>query len=252
MPRIVRISSAENPKYKLYRDLLSAKGIKTHQLALVSGQRQVEEVLARHAGLARTLVATGKMPILAAAEELDRIELSHSLFDELDVVGTGSPLLVIETPSPRAFAAEMPWPKGCTVFIGFQNPENVGAVIRTAAAFNAPRIVLLREAANPFLPKSFRAAGPAVFDVPLLIGPSIKDMSAVTIPLVTLDSRGKDLASSSFPETFGLVAGLEGPGLPSNLRQNDCRRIPALGQESLNGATAVAIALYEWRRSQMG
>jgi tRNA G18 (ribose-2'-O)-methylase SpoU len=37
--------------------------------------------------------------------------------------------------------------------------------------------------------------------------------------------------------------------VPLDLRGGDVRRIPMMpGQESLNGATAMAIALYAWRR----
>ncbi len=67
------------------------------------------------------------------------------------------------------------------------------------------------------------------------------------MPLVALDTAGPELSEAPFPESFGLVVGVEGPGLPSELRTGQRRRIAmAPGIESLNAATAAAIALYVW------
>ncbi len=120
-------------------------------------------------------------------------------------------------------------------------------MIRSAAAFGVAQVVLLREAAHPFHPRGSRAAGPALFQVPLRQGPSLDDLRADTVPLIALDTSGPELSETPFPETFGLVVGVEGPGLPEHLRQGERRRIAiAPGVESLNAATATAIALYSW------
>ena len=67
------------------------------------------------------------------------------------------------------------------------------------------------------------------------------------MPLIALDTSGPELSEAPFPDTFGLVVGVEGPGLPPSLRQGERRRIAiAPGVESLNAATATAIALYVW------
>jgi 16S rRNA (guanine527-N7)-methyltransferase len=146
---------------------------------------------------------------------------------------------------------DAPWPEGCTLFVPFQDPENVGAVIRSAAAFGVARVVLLREAAHPFHPRSARAAGPSLFQVPLLRGPSLADLETRHAPLIALATDGPELAAEPFPERFGLVPGVEGPGLPAHLRGGTRRRIPiAPGVESLNAAAATAIALYAWSQSR--
>ena len=45
------------------------------------------------------------------------------------------------------------------------------------------------------------------------------------------------------------MPGVEGPGLPPHLREAPRRRIPIAPEvESLNAATATAIALYAWRQ----
>ena len=47
------------------------------------------------------------------------------------------------------------------------------------------------------------------------------------------------------------VHGVEGPGLPDHLRSGPSLRIPMEpGVESLNAATAAAIALYAWRQTR--
>ena len=124
----------------------------------------------------------------------------------------------------------------------------MGAVIRSAAAFGVARVVLLREAAHPFHPKGARAAGPTLFHVPLLHGPSVEELQSRDHPLIALATEGPEIGSEPFPATFGLLIGREGPGLPDHLRAGLRRRIPiAPDVESLNAATATAIALYAWR-----
>jgi 16S rRNA (guanine527-N7)-methyltransferase len=131
--------------------------------------------------------------------------------------------------------------------VPFQDPENVGAVIRSAAAFGAARVVLLREAANPFLPRASRAAGPALFQARLEAGPPLAELRVDHAPLLALDLTGSELEESPFPPSFGLVLGTEGRGLPESLPGCERRRIPiAADVDSLNAAAAAAIALYAW------
>jgi tRNA G18 (ribose-2'-O)-methylase SpoU len=179
--------------------------------------------------------------------------LADPLFKDLDVAGTHAPLLLVRVPAPSTWSDAEPWPDGCTLFVPFQDPENVGAVIRSAAAFGVARVVLLREAAHPFHPRSSRAAGPALFQVPLHIGPRLADLRAAGAPLIAMDTTGPELSESPFPARFGLVVGVEGPGLPAHLRDGERRRIAMQpGVESLNAAAAAAVALYVWSRRVVG
>ncbi len=249
------LTSETNPSYKQALDLLNGRGIRKHGRALLSGARSVAEVLEKASGSAEAWLTTtvGPPPPEMSTGRLAWYRLAPALFQELDTAGTHSPLLLVRTPPMPAWSDGDPWPEGCTLFVPFQDPENVGAVIRSAAAFGVPRVVLLKEAAHPFHPKAARAAGPALFQVPLCQGPSIRDLDPRAAPLIALDADGPDLATEPFPERFGLVAGVEGPGLPEHLRGGPRRRIPmASGVESLNAGVATAIALYAWRQSLSG
>ncbi len=256
------LTSASNPRFKLCKELLGARGIRKHGKAILAGARSVAEIIDRAPDQAEAWLTDRDgppPPDLADGRRLTWYRFSDALFRELDLSGTHAPLLLVNVPSMPGWSAADPWPQGCTLFVPFQDPENVGAVIRSAAAFGVARVVLLREAAHPFHPRSSRAAGPALFQVPLWRGPSLQDLEAADVPLFALASGGdaRDLADAPWPagRGFGLVPGVEGPGLPEHLREGARvrLRIPiAHGVESLNAATAVAVALYAWRLSNPG
>jgi 16S rRNA (guanine527-N7)-methyltransferase len=246
------ISSAANPAFKLASELLHGRGIRKHGRALLAGPKITAEVFDRYPEYAESwLTDTQSRPAGDGSRDATRwLRLSDALFRQLDVSGTQAPLLQVRLPDIAAWSDDDAWPEGCTLFLPFQDPENIGAAIRSAAAFQVARVVLLREAAHPFLPKSARAAGPSLFKVPLLTGPSIGELSARRVPLLALTPGAEPVDMYRWPDTFGLIAGLEGPGLPSSLSGARMLSIPiAPDVESLNAATATSIALYAWRRS---
>ena len=242
------VASESNPTYRMAADLLTGRGIRKHGRALIAGSRIVAEVAERFPDRVEAYLTDSKgEPPPEALGATPWFRLADPLFKELDVSGTRSPILLAVVPPIPDWSPDEAGPAGCTLFVPFQDPENVGAVIRSAAAFGVARVVLLKEAAHPFHPKAARAAGPALFQVPLEQGPSLRELRGRADPLIALSGDGPDLASAPFPERFGLVAGVEGPGLPEHLRSGTTRRIPIQpGVESLNAAAAVAVALYAW------
>ncbi len=245
---IREITSSTNPLFKRCRELLAGPGIRKHGEAILAGTRIRDEVLARFPQhvLGWLTHAHGPAP---PDESIAWLRLGDPLFEELDIAGTHTPLLLVSVPTRDPWADDDPWPQGCTLFVPFQDPENVGTLIRSAAAFGVARVVLLREAAHPFHPRSIRAAGPALYQVPLYQGPHLEDLHVENVPLIALDTTGPELSDAPFPDRFGLVVGVEGPGLPAHLRLGERRRIAMQpGVESLNAATAAAIALYVWSR----
>lgn len=246
------VSSETNPTYRLCLDVLTGRGIRKHGQALVAGTRQVAEVRGRFPDLVESWVTGAEGPPPPDdAPGLTWVRMTDGLFRAVDVAGTHAPLLLVRVPEMPAWDDAGPWPPGCTLFVPFQDPENVGAVIRSAAAFGAARVVLLQGAAHPFHPRSARAAGPALFQVPLRTGPAIDRLESARHPLIALATDGPELEAEPFPETFGLVVGVEGPGLPDHMRSGPRRRIAIEpGVESLNAATAAAVALHAWRRGR--
>jgi len=244
------IQSTSNPTFKQLLALHSGRGVRRTGLALVAGARPVAEILRDFPDRCVGWVSDGPAgPGPDLPGHVAWYRMGRDLFRRVDTTGAGAPLLVVRVPE-FAIWSDADWPPGCTLFVPFQDPENVGAILRSAAAFGVAQVVLLSEAANPFHPKSVRASGGScLLRLRFLRGPSIRDLDVQQAPLLALSTSGSDIASFRFPATFGLLPGLEGPGLPAPLRTPDALQIPMQpGVESLNAAAATAIALFVWRQ----
>ena len=237
-----QITSRDNPRFKSWVQLLSARGLKRKGEALVSGRKIVPELMG--AAYAQTLILADAMPAPDGAPEgLAVARVADELFAVLDTLGTGAPLLAVKTPDLPAWDAQLG--QGLTVAIAAQDPVNLGSVLRSAAAFGAARAVLLKECAHPFLPRVTRAASGANFKLPLLLGPAIADMADLA---VALDMEGPPLAEADLAPDMVLLLGEEGAGVPDSFTGRRLSIPISDTVESLNVAVAAGIALAEYRR----
>ena len=237
------IESEQNPSFKLFKSLLSSKGIKSEQLFILSGKKLVEESILQRAESIRWEIVTDNQQPQTRLPHNNIIKLSKNLFNELDVSGTGFNLLVMQLPefvsgdlSQAAEGAELILPLG--------DPSNLGAMIRSAAAFGVKKIWLTKESAHPFLPKSIKASSGACFLVNFILGPSIQDIQT---PCIALDAAGEDIQKFNWPKNFRLLVGEEGPGVPSQIPITPISIQMEPGIESLNATVAMSIALHQWR-----
>jgi tRNA(Leu) C34 or U34 (ribose-2'-O)-methylase TrmL len=245
-----RICSPDNPTFKSFLKLTRAHGIKKGGMALLSGPKQTREVLRdfpeKCAGII-SCTAFKQVPLEPEAM-FPSFVLSPGLFRQIDLFNTGKPLLLVKVQTLPDYSFMMET-EGCTLLIPFQDPANVGAVIRTAAAFSVTRVVMMKEAAHPFHPRAMRAAGSNLFRIPLFSGPELGRIERMGGQIITLSPQGQDVGDFQFPPSFCLVPGLEGPGLPESLRNAISICVPMRkGVESLNAAMATGIALYMWRK----
>lgn len=247
----LEIGSAQNPRYKNWLKLLDGRGIRKQEQAILAGRRFIEEILEQFPERALALLAPAgkadstkslaeKLPPQAAV-----YALPPELFANLDIYGIKEPLLLVSAPAPPVWDSELE--DGLTVFLPFQNPINLGTCIRSAAAFGA-RVVLLREAATPYLPKCLRASGPSIFQAPPSQGPGLRELAELTaekdLPIYGLSPRGPSLYQAALPRRMGLVAGMEGPGLDDCWPLERRLSIPMQGRvESLNAAVSMSIGM---------
>jgi TrmH family RNA methyltransferase len=170
--------------------------------------------------------------------------LSPTLFAQIDVLGTHFNILVVAQPDILTLSATdiIDYaPKGIELIVPIGDPGNLGALIRSCEAFGVPRVILSREAAHPFLPKSVKASAGSVMRVPLARGPALAEYPSNCI---ALDTQGMSIDEFVWPTQGLLVVGEEGSGFASSGLVPQTRiRIPTHGVESLNAVVATSIAL---------
>ena len=143
---------------------------------------------------------------------------------------------------------------------GVNNPENIGALMRTAAAFGVSRMGITRDVANPFSRRALRVSMGAALKLDIIQLPdpakAIAELSvlhgfrtlATTLAkdAVELKTVSRQLAEK--PAKFTLIMASEGEGLGKEVLQSSTDRVVLamrLGTDSLNVNVAAAIFLYE-------
>jgi 23S rRNA (guanosine2251-2'-O)-methyltransferase len=141
-----------------------------------------------------------------------------------------------------------------------EDPQNFGAIIRSAVAFGTTAIVWPEHHSAPLSAATFRASAGAVEHAVLCRVRALPDALAALrtagLAILGLDS-GADRAISDVVLTrpIALVVGAEGKGLRKTVKGacDELARLPMQGPlASLNASVALAIALYEVTRQRMG
>lgn len=196
--------------------------------------------------LAPHLSAIGA-PVLVAPSEVLRSVVGFDLHR--------GALAAVDRPSRRSAAELVHHARRLLVTEGVNDHENLGALFRNAAAFGVDAVLLDATTADPLYRRSVRVSTGHVLDVPFAsIGalPAALDVirgAGGTVIALTPSSDAVALGALA-PETLArplaLIVGAEGHGLTTaTLAAADIRcRIPmAPGIDSLNVATAAAVAL---------
>ena len=186
-----------------------------------------------------------------AGSGLPGIEVSPEVLASASGLGSGTRTLAVYE---ERWA---PAPAGplCVYLHGVHDPGNVGAVLRSAAAFGASCVALGPGSADPYSPKAVRASMGAVFAVPLARA-APGDLPGTRIALVARAGPALDVLWRSTPVSVmssakeaTLLVGSERDGLPDEVvaQADHVAHIP-IAAESLNAAMAATIALYELSR----
>jgi len=221
-------------------------GWHTVAAALANPARQVRKILATE-NAARRIADEGlAMPV---APEIVRPEVIAARLSP-DAVHQG--LLVEADPLPAPDLEDLAAEGTVLVLDQITDPHNVGAILRTAAAFAVKAIVTTARHSPEATGALAKAASGALELVPIVavqnLARALDEMKSSGFLTVGLDSEGEtDLSLAALRLPLALVLGAEGKGL-RQLTRATCdihARLDLPGViKSLNVSNAAAVALY--------
>jgi 23S rRNA (guanosine2251-2'-O)-methyltransferase len=141
---------------------------------------------------------------------------------------------------------------------GIQDPQNLGAIARTAEATAVDGMVMARHRSAAVTPAAAKASAGATEHLPVAVVPNLvnalEEMAAAGLWRVGLDAHAEQRYDRfDFTQPVALVVGAEGRGLRQLTRRycDALVSIPMLGRVgSLNAGAAAAVLLYEVQRQR--
>ena len=182
-----------------------------------------------------------------------RLGLSDALLARVSqLVSSAGVAAVIRTPSPGPPPRSV---SSCLLLENIQDPGNLGAILRTAAAAGVAHVFLSKDSVFAWSPKVIRAGMGAHFSLSIFEGVDVGGVAqSFRGSVVAMEPRaGRSLYDLDLKGPVAWVFGNEGAGLSERAGQLATHRvrIPMPGRaESLNVAAAVAICLFEQIRQR--
>ena len=248
------LRSRDNPRVRRWHALARDGRVRKEEgSALIEGAHLLSACLAAGIQPRAVLVSESGRTQSEIADLVQRagvapVTLPDALLKWLaDAASPAGLLAEIAIPAPTTPAGD------CVFLEGIQDAGNVGAILRSAAAFGLRRALLSRGCADPWSPKVLRAAMGAHFSLAIDEAEDFPAaLRAFSGTLVCTAVRGgRPLGEVEFQGNAGWIFGAEGQGVSATAASlaAECATITlAAGTESLNVAAAAAICFYERAR----
>jgi RNA methyltransferase, TrmH family len=279
-----RISSRQNALVKRFRDL--ARTARPHAAAghpehaalaghsaevLLDGDHLVQEALLNDipieiAAFSDKLLTRAGSPIARIAKDVKKrggrvVTVTEQVLAAMSPVQQPSGVVAIGRARPaevRVVMSAVTERPLVVVLAGIQDPGNVGAIVRAAAAFGASGVIAIEGSANPFSWKALRGGMGGTFRLPIASRGALSDVIVTAgdegIRLVAAMPRGgTPLPNVDLRRPTAIVLGSEGAGLSPAMMAavQETVTIPMHAPvESLNVAVAAAVILYEAARQR--
>lgn len=230
------ITSRQNNQFKYWMRLKQNKYRNEEQEFLVYGPHLVEEAL--KAGVVKEIITSNQFTegTLIAEELMRELSVTETPYD------IAALCIIVEE---RKESSKI------LILEDVQDPDNVGALIRSAAAFGFNHVILSNKTANIHNDKVIRASKGSIFQISHEVADvysAVDNLKKEGYKIYTTDVRGSSNEISS--GKVALVLGNEGSGISDKMRNmaDEVISIPTETVESLNVSIAGAILMYEWSK----
>jgi 23S rRNA (guanosine2251-2'-O)-methyltransferase len=141
---------------------------------------------------------------------------------------------------------------------GIEDPQNLGAIIRSAHALGAHGVIVPKDRAAGVTPAVAKASAGAIEHCPVArvtnLSQTLETLKEEGVWATAASAEGEPLPGVDLSGPSVLVVGGEGQGVRPLVRRN-CDRVVAIPMRgkvgSLNASAAAAICLYEARRQRV-
>ena len=242
------------------RKVREQPGGDAHGSFIAEGDLVIERAQSHGQSLMSVLVSARRSkPLPPSWDEVDVFRASDDVLTEI----TGRPQLrdpIAQFGRPAPIIADelLSTCSSFAVLENTNNPNNMGVIMRNAAALGIDAVLLDPSCSDPLYRRAIRASMGQVFSLPhARIGPldeSLETLHAHNISTIALTPSGDtELSEISIDgsQKVAVILGAEGPGLTEGaMRASNVRARISMSNDvdSLNVANAAAIAFYSIRR----
>ena len=257
----VTVNSVDDERIRPYRHIADARALARTGLFVAEGRWVVQRLLARPQYLTKSVLVT---PTAHAALEADlqragaHVQIyvvDQQVMDQ--IVGfnihRGCLALAARPDVTELSAVSLDGHAQVVVLEGVNNPDNVGGIFRSAAAFAADLVVLGPGCGDPLYRKAIRTSMAATLDVPYVMSgawpEALETLRGAGFQRLafTLSPDAVPLEALTRPARVALVFGTEGAGLTAAAVQHcDVQvRVRMTNRvDSLNVTVAASIAMH--------
>jgi tRNA G18 (ribose-2'-O)-methylase SpoU len=263
---VICIDTLDDPRVAHYRNLKDRELERRGQRFMAEGEYIVRRLLASDFITESLLLVDRRVPEIAplAPPHVPVYSLPQPLMNQILGLKFHSGVIAcgLRKP-PQPLDAVLPRDRERLTLVicpEITNVENIGSMVRLAAAFGTDAMILGERCHDPFWRQSVRVSMGTIFTLPLVQSKDLhNDLEClkrdwhVELAATVLDADAAPLSTATRPARFGLLFGSEPHGLdPQWIAQCDRRfTIPMhWGTDSLNVAVAAGIFLYHFTRDE--